>query len=1168
MWRVASRYLVAVMAALLATGGLAARPSPVAATSPNVVISQVYGGGGNSGATYTHDFVELFNRGSNSVSLAGWSLQYASATGTGNFGASTTQITELPSVSIGAGQYLLVQEASTAAVGSPLPTPDFSDPTPITLSGSAGKVALVNTATPLGCNGGSTLCGAPALAQIVDLVGYGTANFFEGAAAAPTLTNTTAAFRANAGCSDTDNNGADFSAATPAPRNTATSLNSCPINLSIGDVSQAEGDAGTTTFTFTVSLSGPAPTGGVTFDIATADDTATVANSDYAAASLTGQSIPEGSSTYTLDVSVGGDATNEANEAFFVNVTNVVGAAVADGQAVGTIGNDDVDPCTVSATPIHDIQGSGLNAAITGTVTVQGVVVGDNGGATGIGGFYVQEEVADADADPATSEGIFVYTGTADLVTAGQLVRVTGYARERFNQTTINASNSNTAAVTAGSVLLCGSGFVTPVDVILPWATSTSAEAYEGMLVRLPQELVIAEYFNYDRFGEIVLAAPLAGEARPMTPTAVEEPGPDALARAAANLLSRITLDDGVSTQNPSSLRHPNGSPFALDNRFRGGDTVSGTVGVLGYDFNLYRIFPTGAATYTEVNTRTAAPEEVGGRIRVAAMNTLNYFLTLDTTTSDSGAGPCGGLANLDCRGADSDQPLEFGRQRAKLIAALAGLDADVIGLNEIENTPGVSPLGDPTNGIVAGLNDIFGAGTYDFIDTGVIGTDAIRVGFIYRPAAVTPVGSYAILDSTVDPRFDSSRSRPALAQTFEEVGTGARFTAVVNHLKSKGSACAGDPDAGDGQGNCNGTRTLAAQALVDWLATDPTGSGDPDFLIVGDLNSYAMEDPIDAVRAGSDDTAATDDDYTNLIAAFQGEFAYSYTFDGQAGYLDHALATGGLAGQVTGAADWHINSDEPDVLDYDTTFKSAAQDALYEPNGYRSSDHDPVVIGLDLDAPPTIVVVAGGECGSGVGGTLLVEVGDLETAAGDLSLTFEGSSDTQLVADAAVVVSGSGASRTIAVTAAARRSGTAVLTFSVSDGVNSTTLVVTVVVGTDDPDVLVGTSGADMLFGKGGNDLIGGLGDGDLLCGGNGIDTLVGGDGDDSLDGGRGGDVLFGGEGDDVLRGGAGNDLLLGEAGDDALTGGLGADWFSGGDDADTNVDLTPSQGDGTDGT
>jgi hypothetical protein len=170
-----------------------------------------------------------------------------------------------------------------------------------------------------------------------------------------------------------------------------------------------------------------------------------------------------------------------------------------------------------------------------------------------------------------------------------------------------------------------------------------------------------------------------------------------------------------------------------------------------------------------------------------------------------------------------------------------------------------------------------------------------------------------------------------------------------VNHLKSKGSDCnaIGDPDLGDGAGNCNLTRKAAAEALVDWLAGDPTGSGDPDFLIIGDLNSYEKEDPIDAILAGSDDVLGTGDDYTDLIFHYQGEDAYSYVFDGQLGYLDHALANQDLLDEVTGTTVWHINADEPDLIDYDTSFKLPAQDAIYAPDAYRSSDHDPVIAGL-----------------------------------------------------------------------------------------------------------------------------------------------------------------------------------------------------------------------------
>ena len=215
-----SSFGVALLFAILAG-------TPVYAVSPDIVISQVYGGGGNSGATYTHDYIELFNRGTTTVSVTGWSVQYTSAAGTGNFGSATNLITPL-SGSLAPGQYLLVQEATNAAVGSPLPTPDVTDSTPINMSGTAGKVALVNTTTPLGCNGGSTPCSAAALATIVDLVGYGsTANFFEGSGPAPTISATLAAFRAADGCTDTDNNAADFTAATPAARNSASPLDPC-----------------------------------------------------------------------------------------------------------------------------------------------------------------------------------------------------------------------------------------------------------------------------------------------------------------------------------------------------------------------------------------------------------------------------------------------------------------------------------------------------------------------------------------------------------------------------------------------------------------------------------------------------------------------------------------------------------------------------------------------------------------------------------------------------------------------------------------------------------------------------------------------------------------------------------------------------------------------------
>ena len=455
-------------------------------------------------------------------------------------------------------------------------------------------------------------------------------------------------------------------------------------------------------------------------------------------------------------------------------------------------------------------------------------------------------------------------------------------------------------------------------------------------MVEVEQDLFISEFFNFDRFGEIVLTSE-----RQFQPTAIFEPdSADAAQLATANQLGRITIDDGRSAQNPNPAIHPNGSAFDLSNLFRGGDVVSGVSGVMDFSFGLYRIQPTAGAGFTVANHRPALPD-VGGRLRVAGFNVLNYFTTIDT-----GAFICGPLANQECRGADNAE--EFTRQRDKIIAALTTIDADVVGAIEIENHPSDAAIAD----LVEGLNESTSPGRYAFIATGAIGPDAIRVALIYQPGSVSPLGAHAVLDSNefMDPNnLGGAQSRPALAQTFEENATGEVFTVVVNHLKSKGSEC-GPGDDDPVQGNCNLTRTLGAQVLAGWLATDPTSSGDSDMLVIGDLNSYDKEDPIDALIAGADDAIGSEDDFSDLLFDYEGERAYSYLFDGQLGYLDYAMSNEPLTTQVAGAAAWHINADEPDILDYDTQFKQPAQDALYEANEFRSSDHDAVLVGLDLD--------------------------------------------------------------------------------------------------------------------------------------------------------------------------------------------------------------------------
>ncbi len=595
--------------------------------------------------------------------------------------------------------------------------------------------------------------------------------------------------------------------------------------------------------------------------------------------------------------------------------------------------------CADPATPIHAVQGSGEVGPRAGeVVVVEGVVVGAHQGSAGLGGFFLQEEDGQADGDPNTSEGIFVFDGTFGVsVAVGDVVRVRGTAVEFATGTA-----SLTELTSVRNVRVCDAArSVTPAVVTLPVADLADWERYEGMLVTIPHSLVVTEVFNLGRFGELSLAAQ-----RLPQPTVTQLPGGPALGQQSVNDRSRIILDDGNTQQSIDPVRYPQPGGLSAGNTLRVGYRASNApagepaalTAVLDHRFDRYRLQPVASAAivFTPANPRPSAPAPVGGTLRVASFNVLNYFTTLD-----AGAPVCGPAADQACRGAES--AFEFTRQRDKILRAMRALDAAVIGLIELENNASAS-----LQDLVDGLNALAAPGTYAFVATGTIGGDAIKVGFIYQPALVTPLGGPSILDSSVDSRAISTLNRPALAQTYRHNASGGALTVVVNHFKSKGSACdvplgpgeLVDPDALDGQGNCNLTRTSMAAALADWLATDPTGSNDPDFLIIGDLNAYAREDPIRVLESAG---------YADLIRRDLGTAAYSYVFDGQSGYLDHALATPSLRSQVTGLSEWHINADEPAALDYNTNFKTPGQvTAFYGPDPYRSSDHDPLLVGLN----------------------------------------------------------------------------------------------------------------------------------------------------------------------------------------------------------------------------
>ena len=599
--------------------------------------------------------------------------------------------------------------------------------------------------------------------------------------------------------------------------------------------------------------------------------------------------------------------------------------------------------CTGDVLSIGSVQGSTETSPRAGqTVTVRGTVVGDHEGAQpALRGFYLQDG---GDGDNATSDGVFVFDNGANLVSNGDVVEVTGTVSEFQGQTQLSSS--------ATGIAPCGtSAVVTPADVTLPRASAADLEPYEGMLVRLHQTVYVTEHFQLGRFGQVVVSS---GD-RLRQPTAdIRATDTAAVAAAqAANNLNRLIVDDSTQAQNPDPIVFGRaGQPLSATNTLRGGDTLTDAVGVLTYTWagnaasgNAYRLRPGsalgGTAVFDAANPRPAAAPSVGpAGVKVASANLLNFF----NTYTGCRFGTIGGPA--DCRGANNDT--EYQRQLAKEIASLRFIGADVIGYMEMEND-GYGPTS-AVQALTDALNAVDGAGAWAFVDpdaalgvVDVAGTDAIKSGILYRTAAVTPVAGATFVDQ------NAIFERRPVGQTFA-TADGARFTVIANHFKSKGSCPTSGPDTdqGDGQSCWNARRTLQSQELAGWVSnTVVPGAGDPDVLVLGDLNSYAGEDPIAALEAAG---------YTNLVRSLHGDEAYSYVFDGQWGYLDYVMASSSLTPQVTGANDLHHNADEPSVLDYNTDFKTAGQIAsLYAPDRFRTSDHDPVLAGLSLGTPATI---------------------------------------------------------------------------------------------------------------------------------------------------------------------------------------------------------------------
>ena len=592
-------------------------------------------------------------------------------------------------------------------------------------------------------------------------------------------------------------------------------------------------------------------------------------------------------------------------------------------------------PAASAATPtatIADVQGDGASTPLAGTVvTVEGVVTGDYrlSTASGYRGFYLQTAGSGGatDATPARSDAVFVFSANADpAVAIGDLITVTGTAGEFNGQTQISATDAaNYEVVTAAAGL--------PAPTVLPDSVVGSArEAYEGMLVT-PESAYLASSHQLFNFGTLWLnVGALAVKA-----TETTDAGEAAAAIGAANRANRLLVDDGYSIQ-VSNAAHVGGQPyFDKATVVRNGDRfVAPAAGmILGWGFDDWRLqpqrplsdaSPAGYAalepTWQSLNPRTAAPEPSGGDITAASFNVFNYFTTF------------GG----DARGADNAEL--FAVQRSKIVSAINALDADVVGLMEIENSVKLGEEADEALGdLVGALNAASAPGTWAFVPTPQVLRDAATTDFItnaiiYKPAAVTPVGaSFADSDETV-----WNIAREPLAQTFETVADGKVVTIVANHFKSKSPPSGNTaPEPADLQGFFNAERVAQATRLVDFVAgvkADPAKG--PNVLLVGDFNAYAEEDPAQVLTAAG---------LVDLVPA-KTDGEYTYSFDGELGSLDHAFATPELAASVTGVDVWNINSPEWSDRGYEFGAAEAG-------TPYRSSDHDPVIVGFDSAPAP-----------------------------------------------------------------------------------------------------------------------------------------------------------------------------------------------------------------------
>ena len=901
------------------------------ASHAQVVISQVYGAGGNSGATLRSDYIELHNNGTTAVNLSAWSVQYTSSAGT------TWTRTNLTG-SIAAGGYFLVKQADGTGGTVTLPTPDTTGT--IAMSGTAGKIALVNTQTTL--TGSCPLGGA-----VVDFVGYGTAaNCSETAPTAAPPNNASAAIRAGNGCTDTGNNSTDFAFGPTNPRNTASPGSVCggggvPL-LAVSDVSAFEGDSGTTTMVFGLGLSQPAGVGGVTITFTTADGTAT-AGSDYIANSGTA-TIAEGTTSTTVSILVNGDTVSEPNETFFVRATSATGATISDNEGLGTIQNDDV-----SVVAIPQIQGSGLTSPLVGTIiTTEGIVTAQKSN----NGFFLQ--AGNDDGNPATSEGIFVFTSTAPPATAtvGNRIRVTGTVGEFTPGTNLNQLSS-TQIATVTSIQVLATGVALPAPVALTSAdfgaasTPGTAEKFEGMRVSVARARAVAASDGFITESSAtssttgVFHVVLSDVSRPFR-------------EAGIGLLDVFPIPGGKTpprfdTNQERLMVRSRGQVGATAIALDADAEVNNLIGVLDYFSGTWALLPDAATPPTIIGGKVPTPVGTAGyeAVTIGGFNLLRFF----DEVNDSNGAPTLTAAALD-------------KRLTKTSSAICDFvkAPDILSVVEVENLRVLGLLADRINATCASAPA--------YVPYLVQGNDVggINVGFLVSNRSLGAVSRVEVVEvvqfgkNTVlnNPNATTSLLNdrpPLLLRAIVRQDNGATYpvTVIVNHMRSLNgidNTGAGSSGWATESERVRAKRTQQAVFLANLVEARQQANPTENIVLVGDFNAFEFSDGYADVMGIIRGNAAAEPNVLTYAASpitaplvdgsqliLDPAKRYSYVFAGNAQTLDHVFVNETIILNATAVTVDHarINAD------------FGEHNYGIAGNAIRVSDHDPVRVAISV---------------------------------------------------------------------------------------------------------------------------------------------------------------------------------------------------------------------------